>query len=682
MPSRKGLRFSALALATTLAGTCMAQTALPGTDIRTYLTANISSKLTLAGTWTPFDNTAGAIGPFWNVIKLGASQVEGIALGSWAYNGSFGGTQTAVTPVRAALFEQQSDGTLVDATTRLLGNPTTNGAGSVIVADFNGDGLEDLVFPAHNESPFLWAHSTAYMSRPGGGFDKLTLADNVMDHDARLVTLDGKKKIFATSFGGSGNNGNGPGFNVIYTWTGTTFTADTSLNLGGMSVLAGPFTGNADNWLIAGDSSWAGPGTPVLSTNPMQNYAYKYNAGVLTTPSILLPKPYFNDKPAYASYVSQWDPYSKTHTSRLWTTDLNQDGLPDIVAGQEIWTSGAAGLQKQAYQLLINRGGMVFTDDTDALAPEFSQDSYNDYSARFADVDGSGIETMLHSANPSFSDALDATKQGQYILVNDGTGRLYAAMHDEFRAMRTQIADFLNRSLPGGASVSSSITPQFITYRTAAGKLNFVAVARYVGSGKTSFAFVNVPLEINLATDFRRDLTVANRNGSKRIRTFAGNDTIKRALSDPDASVDGGLGTNTAVYPGRRAAWIITKAGDKTTVRPASGAGGTDTLTRIQRAQFDDQTVDLTTLADSATSDARTDCLFSWAEANYPTLFAPASGRSAYFAPYYFRFYATTNAYLAANLADDKLKYLGPLSSNSILDVGSVVTWYATAGCK
>ncbi|MBA3775070.1 MAG: hypothetical protein H0X11_01305 [Betaproteobacteria bacterium] len=162
--------------------------------------------------------------------------------------------------------------------------------------------------------------------------------------------------------------------------------------------------------MIVGDSV-GGAGVPYLPTNPMLNYAYKYNASVLTTPPVLLPKPYFNDKPAYAGFASFWDPYSKTHTPRLWITDLNQDGLPDIMAGQEIWTAGAAGLQKAVFQLLINHGNMVFTDDTDALAPEFNQDSFIDYSVRLADVMAAASIRCFISSHPVF---YDAAKQGQY----------------------------------------------------------------------------------------------------------------------------------------------------------------------------------------------------------------------------------------------------------------------------
>ncbi len=75
------------------------------------------------------------------------------------------------------------------------------------------------------------------------------------------------------------------------------------------------------------------------------------------------------------------------------------------------------------------------------------------------------------------------------------------------------------------------------------------------------------------------------------------------------------------------------------------------------------------------------DCLFNWAESTYPTLFAPAGAGSANAAPYYYRYYSQTGAYLAASSADYHVYYLGPASNNSILDVGALSTWLATANC-
>ena len=565
-----------------------AQSVLPGTDIRSWATANISGRLTLAGIWSPLETTAQIV-PFWNVMKLGADQREGVVLAGWTYNGSFQSTLPDVTPTRAAVFEQQGDGTLTEATARLFGDSTTDGTGDVLVADFNRDGRDDVLLPAHNESPFFAKSSIAYISQPEG-LRKITLPDSVMAHHTSLYTINGEPRAIAQSFGGSGNNGRGAGYTVVYQWTGTTFSATNVGEIGGMSVAVGPLTNNGDMWMVAGDHA-SGLGRTYSPTNTQITTAFKFNNQNAMLPAMPLPKPYFNDKPEYAEFRSQWDPDSKTHTPLLKTADLNQDGLLDIIGFATIWASGA-GHQRGALQLMLNRGNMVFADDTDALTPEFNKLATIDYSTRLFDVDGSGIETWFLAPGSVLQVPADETSQGQYILMNDGTGRLYAAMHDEFRAMRTQITSFA-AAWVSGAGVGPGFTPQFIAYRTPNGAINFVAAIRAAVDGRVARVLVNVPLQINLTTDFRRDLTIPTRNNSRRIRTFAGNDTIHRAVSDPDCQIDGGLGTNVAVYPGPRTNWTVTRDGDRVTVRPAQGAGGTDTLTRIQVARFSDGDVSL-----------------------------------------------------------------------------------------
>ena len=527
-------------------------------------------------------------------MRFGAEQREGIVLGGWVFKDP-ASTLPDVTPVRALALSQDASGLLHENSAALLGNVGTNGVGSIVVWDFNGDGYDDLVMLAYNESPFVPKPSVAWISGPGGSLNKQTLADLVENHDARLVTIGGVKKILGRSFGGGGNLANGPGYNPLYTWNGTGFKVDSLGELGGMSVVAGNFAGDGSDWIGIGDA-FNGPGITFSPTNPMQNYLYRFSANTIVPGPVSLPKPYFNDKAQYAGFVSAWDPYSKTHTSRLWTTDLNQDGLPDILAGSELWAPGP-GLQKAAFQLLINKGNLAFEDQTDALVPEFSQDANIDYSVRLVDIDGSGIDSIFLSASALYDRSQDASKQGQYILVNDGTGRLYAAMHEEFRAMGPQIVAHLSSKLPAGQNAIPGFTPSYYAYRTAAGKINFVALVGIYDPAANGqlFGAVNVPLGIDLSTDFRRNLTVLTRNGSHNIRTFAGDDMIHRAPGDPSCKIDGGGGVNTAVYFGKRADWVITRSGSQVTITPAAG-GGVDTLTRIQKARFDDITVDLSSI--------------------------------------------------------------------------------------
>jgi len=78
---------------------------------------------------------------------------------------------------------------------------------------------------------------------------------------------------------------------------------------------------------------------------------------------------------------------------------------------------------------------------------------------------------------------------------------------------------------------------------------------------------------------------------------------------------------------------------------------------------------------------APADCLFNWAERDYPSLFAPAAISNTV-APYYYRYYSQTNAYLGVSAADNHLYYLGPASSYSLVDAGPLSGWLAAAGCQ
>ncbi len=78
----------------------------------------------------------------------------------------------------------------------------------------------------------------------------------------------------------------------------------------------------------------------------------------------------------------------------------------------------------------------------------------------------------------------------------------------------------------------------------------------------------------------------------------------------------------------------------------------------------------------------QSDCLFDWAEMNYSSGLAPAGAKSAAFAPYYFRYYPQTNAYVGTSIADYHVYYLGPASGHSIFDLGTLLDWISIAGCQ
>jgi hypothetical protein len=564
-------------------------------SVADYLTKDITPALSFVGIWDPIGVAGTALIDFWNVARLGPDQRQGVVLAGWAYSG-FTNTAADVTPVKVAVLAQQADGTLKLVTDQLLPSPVTNGAGSVIIADFNGDGKDDIFLAAHNESPFVAKASTAYLSKQDGTFEKATLPDTVMDHHASLAYINGKPTVLGASF-------NQKMANPIYTYNGNgNFDVNNSSGfVGAMSVAAADFLGDGKTQIVYGDASW-GFNLQYSDTKPMQQYIYSYADGKLIGNPAGLPAPYFNDKPQYSQFDSNYG-VSKTHNSRLWVDDVNQDGKPDIIVGGEIWSAGA-GLQKTILQILVNGGNLKFSDQTDTLNPQYNQDAYYDYSLRMADIDQSGIKTYFgaqQSQSTLVGTAYVPQKQrhGNYILVNDGSGRFHVAMHDEFMKMGDYVNQYVAAQLKGSnyLAKADNDTPRFIAYQTSSGAINFlasVAVSENVnGSWVSKFALVNVPLNINLAAQYKENIIIASRNGSHNIRTYAGDDVIHAASDGQYCSIDGGGGVNTLVYPGKRSNYTVASTNLGYTVKDNVGMGGLDTLKRIQILKFADATLTL-----------------------------------------------------------------------------------------
>jgi|GEM_PF-2381064 len=113
-------------------------------------------------------------------------------------------------------------------------------------------------------------------------------------------------------------------------------------------------------------------------------------------------------------------------------------------------------------------------------------------------------------------------------------------------------------------------------------------------------------------------------------------------------------------------------------------SGSSTTCTLINVTTSKSVTANFTaTISAAITSSVQAwDCLFGWAEQNYAAYFQPVAPLSGTYTPYYYRFYGQSGAYLAVSSSDSHLYYLGPLTSNAILDLGAVSQWLATSGCN
>ena len=80
----------------------------------------------------------------------------------------------------------------------------------------------------------------------------------------------------------------------------------------------------------------------------------------------------------------------------------------------------------------------------------------------------------------------------------------------------------------------------------------------------------------------------------------------------------------------------------------------------------------------SAVTDAAVDCLFNWAQGQFPTLLAPASAVSQTVSPYRFRFYSQTGVYLGVSSADENLY---AVLGGKLEKLGAVAPWLTQSGC-
>lgn len=611
---------SALAFAFALAacsggGSGGAGTTVDNTDIASWRTRDakpLMSMVTGSGAGWPFDNrlwqsssrTLGEL-PSWGAVRLGTAAREGIVVGAWGISQN---VQASVPPMRMVIFEQGADGLMREATAAFVDSDMTDGVGKILVSDLNVDGRDDFVFTQYTETPTSVNPPSplplgmAFVASNSGRFLRFDLGPDLFYAGADLVTINGLPQLFIASGGYSLESATWTGA-PTWRWNGAGFSktfigpTDPSSWYNSGDTVVRDFTGNGDLWVVRTNND-RGPG--LASNAPMLTRAWRINGSQFDTTPVAIAKAYFDDKPAYANTESWLDPKSKTDNGRMQAIDINQDGKLDLVLFGCIW-SPAKQTQGTIMQLLVNRGAMAFEDVTDSWNPEYRRDALLVGDPHVSDIDGSGIESLLlfHGAWLSIgSSYYPRSRHGSYILVNDGTGRFYAAMDSEFTNLGAQVLDYVRAQ---GLRADNLTQPNFMAYRRPDGKLNFLAslMSGRVGildPGSDQTAYVNVPLGIDITTGFKRDLTVATRNGSRNIRTFAGNDTVFRALNDPDCRIDGGLGTNTVVYPGKKADWVLAKAGDGSiTISPVAGSG-TDTLKRIQKARFDDQTVDLTGL--------------------------------------------------------------------------------------
>ena len=572
--------------------------------------------LSFAGVWTPIQATTTLLNgqlanTYHSLIKLDNSGYYGLVNTGWGYYG-FDTTLKVPSNVNMSILMPDQPGKLNLNTSKYISDSVTSGGGSVVVADFNGDGVPDIFLAAHNESPLVPCPSTAYISNALGQYTKLTLTDSVTAHDAQLFYINEMPYVAVSAYTGDKDpvyqfvNGQFTETQMDTKWI---FNSTTNNSLGGCAATIDSFGVNKSLELVRADVSLTDKNFNII-TSDIEVFSYSSVNTVGTIPLQVI-QPYLSTLPEFQNIVSM-NGIGQSHVYRVWSEDLNHDGSIDVIAGESMWSAGSEAWPS-ALQMLINNGNGSFKDETSKLNPDISLAINEfDYSPTFIDLDRSGIDTLLFSGVI----ATTASRQSNFVLLNDGTGRLYVGLHDQFISMTPLVYEFLDKQFASDVTysvplyTSSTPIPKFIGIPQPDGSVNFVAeveLNQQLSNGlqQAQYVYVNVPLSYKPTTDFTQNITITDRNNSMLMRTWAGNDTFydTNANAAP-AHIDGGLGLNTSVYSGQLKDYHITQSLSNVVGVNSVGTSNNpkinDTLVNIERLQFADKTINLTIPAQAA----------------------------------------------------------------------------------
>ena len=567
-----------------------------------------------------------------------------VAISGWSVrNGSaFNNAPGAPPTTPLYVLSTNASGTVQLDPQPLFGLSSLPGTTSPRILDLDKNGLNDFVYLGHNESPFTPTISQEFLQRAPGSFSTFTLpGPKIASHNSNVGDFNGDSypDIVASTymtdgtyfdpaffaFGGTFNpvmilyinnrDGTFTPHAMRYTKPISQGPSQPDYGGGGSASAIGDVDGDGKPDIVIVDNTVLLPGTGITRGDTFLISNITLGNGQAYGDILKLPAPYFEDKPEYAGYPSQFTG-QQSHDIHVDIKDINDDGRPDILVSSIIW-SGGAGTSAGVLQILLNKGNRQFEDITDASLYNFFLGKGSGHQVEYMDVNGDGFPDIIMPEAGNVGPPVTTAPQtwANQVLINTGSGKFVQAMWNEFREMTLS----QEQLVLGGSFLRQNLN--YIPYLLPDRRLGFIAWQDvYFNSALNSvrrlgfFDFrAQTPLstgpngtdpasqgapgfsEYFYLTEYP-DVAAAVAAGwypSGLAHYLATGRNEGRHAFAPNATIRGSAQFDTVTLNAPRSNFSLTKIAGGYQLKDNVGRYGTLKLLEVERAQFSDRTIDL-----------------------------------------------------------------------------------------
>ena len=369
-------------------------------------------------------------------------------------------------------FEARQEATIHLSTTEMFGRDTTNGTAFIRVADFDEDGLSDVLVMGHNESPWVKTEHVLYRNEGSDVFSASYLTPQFAAHEASLRDFDqdGFTDIIATG--------------AEIDWDFSNDPSATSINKANM-LLLNDQNGGFEPWALRfnlptqngetidyGKLLWINAGSGVDAGNLDADPEYEIvisdvgvGFGSIPLSDLLvidnvrfentyiygdvvrLPHPFMESHEEFQAAENEFTKYAPSHDTQIDLFDYDNDGDQDIVVYAMVWTP--AGLDSAGIaQFLQNDGNGNFSDVTENVLYNYNTGTQGGHEVCYLDINDDGFLDII-SAENGYSEKIPwdwggwtgdlwrsiARSWGNVVLINTGNGKFVVTLwegYDDF----------------------------------------------------------------------------------------------------------------------------------------------------------------------------------------------------------------------------------------------------------